>query len=85
MTMKLDERLQMQALLKRLLEAKEPLPGNMAVFTDEQEKILYAGIISEWPMIISTDAEWGAVKEMDTTKPPFVGKTVKFYTMLTGH
>ena len=85
MAMGADERTKMKDLLKRLREAKEPLKGNLAVFTDEQGKLLYAGFISEWPKIISTDIEWGAVKEMDTTEPPFAGKRVKFYTMITGH
>jgi hypothetical protein len=57
----------------------------MAVFSDDQGKILYAGIISEWPKFISTDIEWGSVQELDTTQPPFAGKKIKFYTMITGH
>jgi len=85
MTMKLDERLKIQKLLARFLEADKPLPGNMAVFSDDQGKILYAGIISVWPKFISTDIEWGSVQELDTTQPPFAGKKVKFYTMITGH
>lgn len=85
MTMNRSERSKMEKLLERFVESNEPKQGNMAVFSDEQGTILYAGIIADWPTIISTDIEWGAVKEMDTTKPPFTGKTVRFFSPFTGN
>jgi hypothetical protein len=85
MVMNRDERLKMQQLLDRILESNTPTQGNIAVFLDEQDTLLYSGMISEWPMIIAVDVEWGEVKEMDATKAPFAGKKVKLYTMLVGN
>jgi|SRR5258706_9984213 hypothetical protein len=50
-----------------------------SVFSNKKGKILYAGLITEWPMVIST-AERGEVREMDATKEPFAGKRVKFFS-----
>jgi hypothetical protein len=80
MTMNPNERSKVQQMISRFKESDEPLPANMAVFRDEQGKMLYAGLISKWPLIIAADIEWGEVREMDATKPPFAGKNVKFYS-----
>ena len=85
MAMNRDERLKMQKLLERFVESNEPTKANMAVFSDQQGKLLYAGLITEWPMIVSTDAEWGEVREMDATKEPFAGKSIKFYSPFSGN
>ena len=61
MTMNRDARLKLRKLLERFVESNEPTKANTAVFSDEQGTVLYAGIITEWPMIISTHAEWGEV------------------------
>jgi hypothetical protein len=84
MAMSRDERLKMQKVLERFVESNEPTKGNVAVFVDEQGTFLYSGIISEWPMIIATDREWGKVMELDATKEPFVGKKVRFFSPFTG-
>jgi hypothetical protein len=86
MTMGRAERLKMQQVLKeRFVESNKPTMANTAVFYDQQDNILYAGIITEWPMIISTDIEWGKVMELDASKEPFAGKTVKFFSPFTGN
>lgn len=80
MSMGRDERARFRRLLERMRETNGPEKGDTATFWDEKGTLLYAGIISEWPMMISVDAEWGKVQEMDATKPPFAGKTVRFYS-----
>ncbi len=86
MSMGRKERIQTQAMLQqRYVESNKPTQANMAVFYDEQDHIVYAGIVTDWPMIISTDIEWGKVMELDATKEPFAGKTVKFFSPFTGN
>ena len=85
MAMNRDERLKFTKLLERMQESDSPTMANTAVFYDEQDTILYAGIISEWPMIITTDIEWGKVEEKDATKEPFAGKKVKFFSPFVGN
>jgi hypothetical protein len=36
-------------------------------------------------MIVSTDVDWGEVREMDATKEPFAGKTVRFFSPFKGN
>jgi hypothetical protein len=59
--------------------------ANMAVFYNENDTMLYAGIIEEWPMIIAADIEWGMVDRKDATKPPFARKKVKFFSPFPGN
>jgi hypothetical protein len=80
MIMNRDVRLRFKKLLEKMHESDSPTMGNTAVFLDEQGTILYAGTISEWPMIKSTDIEWGKIGERDATKEPFAGKKVKFFS-----
>jgi len=46
----------------------------MAVFYDENDTMIFAGIIEKSPVIIATDIEWGKVDRKDTTKEPFTGQ-----------
>lgn len=85
MVMSRNERLTIAKLLEKFIESASPTMGNMAVFYDDNETMLYAGIIKEWPIIISTDVEWGQVEEKDATKEPFAGKNVKFFSPFTGN
>jgi hypothetical protein len=85
MTMNRDERLNLRKVLERSVESNKPMTANIAVFSDEQGQPLYAGIITEWPMIVSTDIEWGEVREMDATKEPFAGKSVRFFSPFKGN
>jgi hypothetical protein len=85
MVMNRDERLRFKKLLEIMQESDSPTMGNTAVFLDEQGTILYAGIISEWPMLVSVDIEWGKVEERDATKEPFAGKKVKFFSPFVGN
>ena len=80
MAMNREGRLKLQKVLDRCTESNTPTKANIAVFSNKKGKILYAGLITEWPMVISRDAEWGEVREIDTTKEPFAGKTVKFFS-----
>jgi hypothetical protein len=80
MTMNLNERQQVKTLLRAFDETGEPLPGNMAVFYDQSDVMVYAGIIEDWPFIIATDIEWGKVERKDTSQEPFAGKKVKFFS-----
>jgi hypothetical protein len=74
-----QERAQVQELLGHCLESDQPEQGNMAVFYDDNDSMVYAGIIKAWPEIIATDIEWGKVELKDTTKEPFLGKKVRFF------
>lgn len=85
MTMNARECQQIEALANRLGESDTPNKGNLVVFYDEQDRMLYSGIVAEWPTIIATDIEWGEVKELDATKEPFAGKRVRFFDPITGH
>ena len=85
MTMNRDERLNLRKVLERSVESNKPTTANIVVFSDEQGQPLYAGIITEWPMIVSTDVEWGEVREMDATKGPFTGKSVRFFSPFKGN
>jgi hypothetical protein len=56
MTMARHERIQMQATLQqKFIESDKPTEANMAVFYDKQDRIVYAGIITNCAVIISTD------------------------------
>lgn len=78
MVMTNSERRTVQAMLdKTFIESDQPTMANLAVFYDENDRMLYSGIIKEWPIIIAVDQEWGEVKEMDTTKEPFTEKKVR--------
>jgi hypothetical protein len=85
MTMNRDERLNLRKVLERSVESNKPMTANIAVFSDEHGQPLYAGTITEWPMIVSTGVEWGEVREMDATKQPFAGKTVRFFSPFKGN
>ena len=85
MVMSRDERFRFKKLMTKLQESDSPTAGNTAVFSDEQGTLLYAGIITNWPTIISVDVEWGVVKEMDATKEPFAGKKVRFFSPFVGN
>ena len=85
MVMSRSERSRFKELLKHMQESDSPTEGNLAVFSDEQGTTLYAGIIVNWPMIVSTDAEWGKVEERDATKEPFAGKNIQFFSPIRGH
>jgi len=74
-----------QVLAERFVESNAPTQANTAVFYDAQDNIVYAGIITTWPMIITTDIEWGKVMELDSSKEPFAGKKVKFFSPFTGN
>lgn len=81
MVMSSQERDQVKALLRLgFKESTQPDAGNMAVFYDESDRMIYAGIIKEWPIIIATDVEWGKVELKDTLKEPFTGKKIKFFS-----
>ncbi len=80
MAMNRDGRLELQKVLGRCMESNTPTKANIAVFSNEKGKILYAGFITEWPMVISTDAEWGEVREIDATKEPFAGGQILLAT-----
>ena len=81
MAMNKNERLQIADLLRQgFTESRKSDAGNMAVFYDAHNMMVYAGIIQEWPLIIATDIEWGKVEVKDTTQEPFAGKTVKFFS-----
>jgi hypothetical protein len=78
-----DEQLKVKQLLdSRFFESASPSIGNVAIFYDEQDTMTYAGIIENWPIIITTDIEWGRVEEKDATQEPFAGKKVKFFSLL---
>jgi hypothetical protein len=62
MVMSLDERFRFKNLMTKLQESDSPTAGNTAVFSDDQGTLLYAGIITDWPTVISVDVEWGVVK-----------------------
>lgn len=79
MVMSVQERGQIKELLHHFLESDQPEKGNMAVFYDENDTMIYAGIIQAWPLIIATDIEWGQVEVKDTSKEPFAGKKVRFF------
>jgi hypothetical protein len=85
MVMDSDERRTMNDLLSRFQESDTPQPGHIAVFYDDKDTMLYAGIIEEWPMIISADIEWGEMQRKDASKEPFAGRTVKFLSALPGN
>ena len=85
MAMGREEQAQLRKLIKRFVESSEPTEGHLATFWENEGVPVYAGIISKWPMIASTDREWGSVQELDAIKPPFAGKVVKFYSMITGN
>jgi hypothetical protein len=80
MIMNPGELIRIQELLKRFTASDKPTKANMAVFYDEKGKMLYAGIISNWPIFITTDIEIGEVKEMDATKEPYASKAVRFFS-----
>jgi hypothetical protein len=81
MAMNIDAQLELQKVLDRCIESNAPTKANIVVFSNEKGKIVYAGLITDWPMVISSDAEWGEVREMDATNEPFAGKTVKFFSL----
>ena len=47
MVMDADERRMIKQQLKNFQESDTPAPANMAVFYDENDTMLYAGIIEE--------------------------------------
>jgi hypothetical protein len=59
----------MKKLLDRdFIETSKSTMANVAVFYDENDVMLYSGIIREWPIIIATDEEWRSVQELDTRR-----------------
>jgi hypothetical protein len=82
MAMNADERRQIKAMLERdFIEVSKSDPANMAIFYDDNDKMMYSGIIEKWPVIVAVDIEWGKVKQMDTSKEPyFTGKKVRFFS-----
>jgi hypothetical protein len=62
MTMGRKERIQVGAMLQqKYVESDKPTQANMAVFYDERDQIVYAGIITNWPMI-GTGCDQGTVR-----------------------
>jgi hypothetical protein len=81
MAMTLTERLQIEHLLPLgFVESDQPTAGNMAVFYDEKDTMVYAAIIGEWPAIIAPDIEWGDVEFKDASRKPFDDKKVRFFS-----
>ena len=80
-----DELRKIKQTIKNFQDSDTPTKANMAVFYDEDDTMLYAGIREEWPMIIATDIEWGMVDRRDATQPPFAGKKVKFFSPFPGN
>ncbi len=85
MTMSSEERRKIKGLIDGgFIESDSPTIGNMALFYDEHDIMVYAGIIENWPTIIATDVEWGQVERKDATKQPFAGKKVRFFSPFKG-
>lgn len=80
--MTVSKRLRFKRLLSHCTQATEPSKGNFAVFLNDRGEVNYTGIITDWPMVVTTDIELGEAKELDATKAPFADKTIKYFSIV---
>jgi hypothetical protein len=52
MAMNRDAQMALQTVLDRCIESNTPTKANIVVFSNEKGKLLYAGLITDWPLVI---------------------------------
>jgi hypothetical protein len=83
MAMSLNDRIRMWKLLRQSYKpCDRPDPGTMAIFFDEHQMMVYAGVVLNWPLITFADSESDALNQKDALSVPFAGTKVRFFSRI---